>query len=363
MPPRSARTASSIWKRLVPSRPTVPGGQDPSFRDRWKDVVRRVERLHRRIPDPTVLERLLPLRAALLPGRSASVAAVERAHRFDAVAQSSAAASVEAFAGQTRRIELLGLTWWVPLTRPGDEAYTTRYLAKQDFPFRAITQTREVAIGGIMLDIGANVGRMSIPRVVLGDVQMAYCAEPEPLNFACLSANVRDNHLSGLVMPERVAIGATDGVARMMRTRNSGGHRVLADRDQAVPDSIDVPCVTLDSWVARLGIASAEVAFVKVDAQGSELDILRGAGRLLAHRHVAWQMEVDAALLAQRGASPEALYAVLRQHFTHFVDLRRDAPGARVRAVDEIAAALTYVTSTRGDRTDVLLFNAVDDPA
>ena len=33
-----------------------------------------------------------------------------------------------------------------------------------------------------MLDLGANVGRMSVPRVVLGDAMVAYCAEPDPVS-------------------------------------------------------------------------------------------------------------------------------------------------------------------------------------
>jgi FkbM family methyltransferase len=62
-----------------------------------------------------------------------------------------------------------------------------------------------------MLDIGASIGRMSIPRVILGDLVHAYCAEPDPLNYAALVRNVAANGLCGLVLPDQAAIGAATG--------------------------------------------------------------------------------------------------------------------------------------------------------
>jgi FkbM family methyltransferase len=266
------------------------------------------------------------------------------------------AADEHAFAGSTRVIELDGLTWWVPLLQPDDEAAVQYYLAHQNFPYRAILQTREAAMGGIMLDVGANIGRMSIPRVILGDVTMAYCAEPDLLNYTCLVRNVRDNHLGGLVLPDRIAIGAEDGSVQLQRASSAGGHRVVDKPGKKRGRNVSVPALTLDSWIDRLGVAREEISFVKVDAQGSELHILKGAGRLLAHRHVAWQIEIDTLLLKKRGVSAADLFSDLQQHFTHFVDLNRNATGARVHATSDLESVLGY-TSAPGNRTDILAFN------
>ena len=64
-------------------------------------------------------------------------------------------------------VTLDGLSWSVPLTVPDNPALVERALRHQDFPYRVLTQTREVAVGGVMLDLGANIGRMSVPRVIL----------------------------------------------------------------------------------------------------------------------------------------------------------------------------------------------------
>jgi len=143
----------------------------------------------------------------------------------------------------------------------------------------------------------------------------------------------------------------------LQRASSAGGHRVV---DEGVPlrrTAVDVTCVTVDSWVERLGVEADGVSFVKIDAQGSELHILNGAARLLRARHVAWQIEVDVPLLARRGCSPGDLFAVLRAHFTHFIDLNRRAAGPRVRTTAELTDGLRYITVAPGSRTDVLTFN------
>jgi FkbM family methyltransferase len=196
---------------------------------------------------------------------------------------------------------------------------------------------------------------MCIPRVIFGDVTAAYCAEPDPVNYTCLVRNVRDNHLTGLILPDQLAIGSEDGTVCIERAKSAGGHRVVEAR-RPKHETIEVSCLTLDTWVDRVGIDLQQLVFVKVDAQGSEMHVLRGAGRVLACTHVAWQIEVDRTLLANRGFQAADLYGLLRQHFTHFVDLGRNAIGARVRPVAEMADALAYVTGGSEGRTDVLVF-------
>ncbi|MGE3401300.1 MAG: FkbM family methyltransferase [Vicinamibacterales bacterium] len=347
----------AFLSRLLTKREAA--GPDPR-KAQLQDMRARLDRMHRVVLDKDVLRHVLPVRAAAVAGRSASPAARARERQFcdGAPAYAVALEQGSARTPQVRRITVDGLRWSAPLMRPDDEAAVQRYLAQQDFPYRTITQTREVAVGGAMIDIGANVGRMSIPRVILGDVTAAYCAEPDPLNYACLVANVVDNQLTGLVMPDRVAIGAEDGVARLERRSTAGGHTVIDPGAATARETIDVPLLTLDSWAQRVGIDPADLAFVKLDAQGSEVHVLRGAARVLAQAHVAWQIEVDFPLLARRGCSPEDLFAILRTHFTHFTDLNRHAGGARVRPVAELADALAYLSDVRHGGTDVLVYSA-----
>ena len=328
-------------------------------KEKIEALGKRIDRLHRSVLEPDVLRGLLPIKSRLLPHRMRAPEARRREERFRAVSESytRTLADDAAFAANTRTMELDGLRWWVPILRPDDDADVQRYMGHQDFPYRVITQTREAALGGVMLDIGCNNGRMAVPRAILGDVSAVYGAEPDPLNYTCLVRNVRDNHLSGIVMPDWTAIGSEDGVIRLRRAKHAGGHRVVDAHSTTTGEFVDVPCSTLDSWIDRLGLAVEEISFVKVDVQGSEMAVMRGATRLLQQMHIAWQVEIDPPLLAERRQAPGDLYETVGRHFTHFIDLNRQLAGPRVRPTADMTAALAYILETTDGRTDVLLFS------
>ena len=323
-----------------------------------QDKSDREKRVRRQVLEPDTLQALLPLRAKVVARVGTKPEARARERAF-AAASSAYARAVEArdeFAGNIKVITLDSLTWSVPLLAPNDPDAVARYLRHQDFPYRAITQTREMGIGGAMIDIGANIGRMSIPRVVLGDATVAYCIEPDPLNYACLVRNIRDNGLAGLALPDRLAIGAHNGAVRLERAKSPGGHRVLGEGMKTGRETVEVPISTLDAWVERMGIDLDTVRFVKLDVQGGEVDVLAGASKLLSCPHIAWQIEVDVERLSKRGLQIEALFVNLRQNFTHFTDLNRLATGKRSRPVGELDEALAYALETGAGGTDVLFF-------
>lgn len=334
-------------------------------KEKIEELGRRIERVHRSVLEPDVVRGLLPIKSKLLPHLMRASEARTREERFRAASPSyvQALADDDAYTQNTRVMTLDGLRWWVPILRPDQEADVRRCMGQQDFPYRVITQTREAAIGGIMLDIGANNGRMAVPRAILGDVRAVYCAEPDPLNYACLVRNVRDNHLAGLVLPDQVAIVSLTGTVRLERAKHVGGHTVIDRSSRSRRETVDVPGYRLDDWIERLGIASEDISFVKVDVQGSEASVLSGAPRLLEWKHIAWQMEIDPRLLAKRGATTTNLFEMLRRHFTHFVDVNRRLTGPRARPTAEMADALAYILEPTVGRTDVLLFSIVGGTA
>jgi FkbM family methyltransferase len=260
--------------------------------------------------------------------------------------------------GMLQRAEVAGISWWLP--RDEGRAGRAQKLQRQGFPLRAILQTREVALGGIMVDVGANVGRTSITRVLLGDVRAVYAAEPEPTNYACLVQNVIEHDLRGYVLPDRVAIGAERTEVKLRRSQYIGGHRLLnpARRQRRPIETVPVQLWPLDAWMAHVGIEPGAVSFVKVDTQGSEVNVLRGARGLLARRHVAWQVELDPGLLVRAGADVPELLGLLESHFTHFIDIGSGASGRRVRSTRDLTAALAYVGGDRA-KTDLILYNTV----
>jgi FkbM family methyltransferase len=208
-----------------------------------------------------------------------------------------------------------------------------------------------------MIDIGANIGTTSIPRVVLGDFGWVYAIEPDPANYACLLHNVVINGLRGLVLPDRVAIGDTNGEMTLRMQATGTHHLVTRASDVSDSERVTVPCLTLDTWVERMGIDLADVAFIKSDTQGWDARVLAGASRVLSQKHIAWQIEFSPAMLERSGRSMHEVYTLLERHFTHFIDLRSES-GAHVRPTSELRNALAYVGNSRRKYTNVLLYSA-----
>lgn len=251
------------------------------------------------------------------------------------------------------RVCIAGLDWWVPRVRRPLDFSEGRWL-----PSHAMLQSREVAVGAVMIDIGANLGRTSIPRVVIGDVTAVYAAEPDPLNYACLVQTIVANKLQGLILPDQVVIGSREATARLERSPYVGGHRVLREHEQARPsrEVIEVPCTTLDRWTRVLDINDAEICFIKVDTQGWELQVMLGAQRLRRQPHIAWQIEMDPDLLRRAGTSISELCTLLEQTFTHFSDLAKGMSNIRGARVGRLREHLGYLGTDAG-RTDVILYS------
>jgi FkbM family methyltransferase len=316
------------------------------------------QRQRRRVLSSTVLRHLIGVRAAQLRYRASArdADARDRQLRERSAAYRERVAVPDPGPGAFR-IELDGLPWWVPVG-DGPPDFVERTLRKESLPYRGILQTREVCGGGVMLDLGAHDGSTSIPRVLLGDAETCYCAEPDPLNYACLVANLVQNGLRGFVMPDRIAIGAAGGVARVQRSKMSRGHRVVPPDAAGAADDLEVVVRSMDGWIADLQIDPQAVTFVKSDTQGFEVDVLRGAPALLARRTAAWQIEVAPQLLTLTGSDVRDLVALLQRYFTHFIDLNVGAPGKRVRPIAEAAEGLSYVGSDTTPHTDIVAYAA-----
>jgi FkbM family methyltransferase len=134
--------------------------------------------------------------------------------------------------------------------------------------------------GGTLIDVGAHVGLIAIPVVArTGADCLAF--EPEPQNAAFLRRNVEGHGLGARIeIVPRALHCATGRVRLALSGDNSGDHRVLAPGATADGrTTIEVEACTLDGWLD--GRALARPVAIKLDTQGAEAHVLRGAQRTL----------------------------------------------------------------------------------
>lgn len=141
---------------------------------------------------------------------------------------------------------------------------------------------------GVVCDVGAHVGTFALKCARSPRVSRVLAFEPEPENLGLLRANVVANRLSKVqVFP--YALGSEPGRRRFYLSKSGTGHHSLAGARNGPSFEVDVR--PLDEVIEE--IESPEIGFVKVDVEGFELEVLRGASRTLARDHPALAIELD----------------------------------------------------------------------
>ena len=134
---------------------------------------------------------------------------------------------------------------------------------------------RWVQPGQTVIDIGANIGYFTahLARGV-GNAGVVHAFEPEPVNHQLLARNMRDNGLQQVQL-HAAALGDAPGRAKLHTTAYNGGmHRLYASVCCEGP-TVDVPVFRLDDL-----FAPGSVSLIKIDVEGYEHAVLRGARRL-----------------------------------------------------------------------------------
>jgi FkbM family methyltransferase len=144
---------------------------------------------------------------------------------------------------------------------------------------------RTVPEGGVVWDVGANIGFMSLVAArLVGRGGRVHAFEPAPASAAAVRDHARINGMEGLIDVVEAAAGSAPGRAPFLVVAEpSWSHLADRGRHGLTTASIDVEAVRLDDLVSAGRVDPPSV--VKIDVEGSEGAVLRGIERTLAlHR-------------------------------------------------------------------------------
>jgi FkbM family methyltransferase len=136
--------------------------------------------------------------------------------------------------------------------------------------------------GGDFVDVGAHVGLYTIAAArALGGEGRVLAFEPNPSARARLEENVALNACSNVIV-DSAAVSDEMGHATLHVPRHGDTAWSSLDEGRVAEGAcLDIETTTLDAEVDRLALRPA---VVKVDVEGCEADVVRGASRLLRRR-------------------------------------------------------------------------------
>jgi len=143
----------------------------------------------------------------------------------------------------------------------------------------------------VVIDVGAHVGLFTLKCARCHKTQLVVAVEPHPINAKLLRLNVRMNNLDDRVKVVEAALGQEEGMSLLYVADRSDRHSLAYDHRLHVPGrTVRVRVITMDNLVKELSIE--RVDYVKIDINGSVLDVLLGAEEVLAEMRPVWVMEV-----------------------------------------------------------------------
>ena len=142
----------------------------------------------------------------------------------------------------------------------------------------------------VVFDVGANLGEWSLQLLARSDlakrsVGMLHAFEPVSSTMRILQENLRGINSSWKISPVQQALSNKHGHADIAVIEEGCGiNSLIPDAKQPIKRKETVELATIDDYCEAHCVA--EIALLKIDAEGHDLFVLRGASRLLSQKAI-----------------------------------------------------------------------------
>lgn len=163
--------------------------------------------------------------------------------------------------------------------------------------------------GAVFLDIGANIGVFAVSVTRNTRDTSAVAVEPVGRTFYSLAANVARNGLASRIKTLRAAVGEGPGQILLTNKLNAANHVVPLVRERPPCSEELVQQTSLDRLVDTEGLTRLDL--IKLDVEGFELSVLKGARATLTRFYPAVLIEIESRWTKRYQYSPREIFALL----------------------------------------------------
>lgn len=180
---------------------------------------------------------------------------------------------------------------------PWHKDFTIGFMLNGGIVEKAVSDAAErvLSSGGIVLDLGANLGFTGLHFAdLVGPEGKVFAFEPDP-ELASRLERVREVNSLPQFIVRREAVSSECGQARFIIGEESYLGRLAGRSESVAPSRLFlVKVISIDWFVVNENIS--RVDFVKIDVQGSELDVLLGMQKTLSKYKPTLVIEFDSEL-------------------------------------------------------------------
>lgn len=156
----------------------------------------------------------------------------------------------------------------------------------------------------VLMDVGAHYGLFGLAAWRWsGGTARVIAVDPSAAALGVFDENMRLAGAASRVERFCAALADAEGQGSLL-AGGAGAWQMMVKPETPRDDAIQVPLFTLDSLAARTG---AVPTHVKIDVEGEEDAVLRGARGVLSAHHPTVFLELHAGMLRRSGRSPIAV--------------------------------------------------------
>lgn len=198
------------------------------------------------------------------------------------------------------------------------DSILSRYIYKGFEKDEIIFLCKYLKQGDTFLDLGANIGLFSLYAAeIVTETGNIHSFEPTPKTYSRLIENIELNNFQNIIITNNIGLSSNNGVLKL--NVSTDGHDAwntfVQQSEMKFENNIEISVEKLDDYLDSKKLSPDKIAFVKMDVEGWEMEVVKGAKKLLQDNNAPiFMVEFTESNLFAAGTNCYELYDVFASY-------------------------------------------------